>query len=59
MWLLGASRWERLRLWAVVTSEWPRSTQAQCRRAAIGSHLNPALSERAATGDTPVRLDIN
>jgi hypothetical protein len=51
MWLLVASRWGRLRLWAVVTSEGPRLTQAQCRRAAIRLHLNPALSERAATGD--------
>jgi hypothetical protein len=59
MWSRVASLWGRLRLWAVVISERSRLTEAQCRRAAIRLHLNPALSERAATGDRPVRVHIN
>jgi hypothetical protein len=58
MWCLGVSLWRRLRLWAVVTSEGPRLTEDPFRTAAIGLHLNPALSERAATG-RPARVRIS
>jgi hypothetical protein len=59
MWSLVASLWGRLRLWAVVTSEGLGSTSVGYRRGAMRLHLNRALSERAATGDSPVRVHIN